>query len=194
MPGIKRKAADDLSVTGRGERILVVDARVGGLDHHLACAEVVQRHLHHPAADRAVLIENTKRRKPIAHEADAVKVALHRVLLVRGERAVGDDKMLAAAEHLRGCRVKRVRVARVRTPPAKRRAERAAGCGCQAPIRAHQDHNHWCSIFQNAIPIFTSRSDGRTSGTVQERPPSRIRVKPNPVPTITFPLRPSSQL
>jgi hypothetical protein len=127
-------------------------------------------------------------------EADAVKVALHRVLLVRGERAVGDDEVLATAEHIRDCGVERARVAAPGIWPAEAGRERMGDRGRSVVVYACQDHHHTASIFQNAIPTL-SRRPGRTDGALlYDSPPVAMRVSPKPVPTTMFCLGPSSQL
>ncbi len=52
------KTSHDFSRPGRRQRVLVVDARVGGLDRDGALAEIVQCKRNHATADCAALLEN----------------------------------------------------------------------------------------------------------------------------------------
>ena len=49
---------EDLAGAGARQRVLVVDARIGGFDDHITGAQLVQSSLHQPAFDLPVVFED----------------------------------------------------------------------------------------------------------------------------------------
>src|SRR5436190_17160738 len=58
--GDERKPANDLAGAGRGERVLVVDARVRGADDDVAGAQIVERHRDDAPLDAAAVVEHAE--------------------------------------------------------------------------------------------------------------------------------------